>query len=169
MQQTLEGSKYMNLKQAIESSYLAEGLSPSQIERLISIADWRTFKAGEEMVKQFDENKDLLILASGSAHVLTVVGDPIALVQPGMPIGEVALLDDKPRSGTVVAREDCTAVVFPAEPLMNLLMASHDIAAKCLLNLSRILCARLRTANQNLAALMAIEELEESRNRQSVA
>jgi len=153
-------SEQMDLKEAIRSSYLAQGLSEPQLESLYALAEWRSFKEGEEILRQFDESRDLMILAKGVAHILTVVGEPIGLIKPGMPMGEISFLDGKSRSGTVVAIEDCDVVVFSAEPLMALLVASPEMSARCLRNISRVLCARLRTANQNLAALMALDESE---------
>lgn len=150
----------MDLKQAIRSSYLAQGLTESQLESLYALAESRTYEPGEEIIPQFDSSRDLMILAGGLAHITTVVGEPIGLIKPGMPIGEISFLDGKPRSGTVVARERCEVVVFAATPLLDLLASSPDMTARCLKNISRVLCARLRTANQNLAALMALDESE---------
>lgn len=152
--------EHMDLKEAIRSSYLAQGLTDPQLESLYELAEWRSFGEGDEILRQFDESRDLMILASGVAHIMTVVGEPIGLIKPGMPMGEISFLDSKPRSGTVRAQEQCDVVVFAAEPLMELLVSSPDMAARCLWNISRVLCARLRTANQNLAALMALDESE---------
>ena len=93
----------MDLKEAIRASYIARGLTDSDLENLYSLAEWRSFESGQEILRQFDESRDLLILASGTADILTVVGEAIGLIKPGMPIGEVSFLDGKTRSGTVVA------------------------------------------------------------------
>ena len=150
----------MDLKHAIRSSYLAQGFNESQLESLYAIAEWRSFAQDAEILRQFDESRDLMILAGGLAHILTVVGEPIGLIKPGMPMGEIAFLDGKSRSGTVVAKQSCDVVVFPAEGLSELLSKSPVMSAQFLLNVSRVLCARLRIANQNLAALMALDESE---------
>jgi len=150
----------MDLKEAIRSSYLAHGLTATQLESLYALAQWQSFDVGVEIIPQFEDSRDLMILASGIAHITTVVGEPIGLIKPGMPMGEISFLDGKPRSGTVVAKERCDVVVFEAEPLLDLLASSPDMMACCLKNISRVLCARLRTANQNLAALMALDESE---------
>ena len=160
MSLTLHNDGLMEMDEAIRSSYLAQGLSDSHLKRLFAIAKWQTFVTGEEIVRQYERSRDLYILASGAAHVLAVLGEPIGLIKPGMPMGEVSLLDERPRSSTIVATEPCSVVILPAEPLMHLLHRSPSLAAKCLFNLSRVLCDRLRTANKNLAALMAIEESE---------
>jgi CRP-like cAMP-binding protein len=75
-----------------------------------------------------------------------------------MPFGEVAFLDGKRRSGSVVAVADCTVVQIPEQALRDLLRAEPAMAVRALMNLSQILCDRLRKANQQIAALNAIEE-----------
>ncbi len=150
----------MNLKEAVRSSYFAQGLSEGQLESLYALAELRPFDAGEEILREFDDSRDLMILANGSAKVMTVAGELVGQIKAGMPMGEIAFLDGRPRSGTVIAQDDCHVVVFPAGPLTELMMNSPELASRCLLNISKVLCARLRTATRNLAALMAIEEVE---------
>ena len=150
----------MDIREAIRSSYLARDFTDEQLESLYKIAVCRSFEDGEEILRQFDNTRDVLILASGSANILTVVGEPIGMVTPGMPMGEISFIDSKSRSGTAVANGHCEVVVLPAEPLMAILQASPPMAVKALWNLSKVLCMRLRAANNNLAALMAIEESE---------
>jgi len=147
-----------SIETAIRNSYLAEGMSEEQLTPLYRLAHSECFEAGETIVLQFDTQYDLMILASGSADILTVVGEPIGLLKPHMPFGEVSLIDEKPRSATIVARERCEVVVLPASSLMSLLVERPDIANRALVNLCRVLCARLRSANLQLAAMMAMEE-----------
>lgn len=151
-------SHKMNIENAIRESYLAQGLTEDQLRHLYAIAELRTFSDGEPIVRQFDESKDLLILASGRANILTVVGEPIGSIKPGMPVGEMSFLDDKPRSVSVVSCGDSQVIVFPAEPLKEIFEQRPDIALKAVLNISKILCARLRAANNNIAALLAMDE-----------
>lgn len=150
----------MNVEDAIRDSYLARGLEEEQLQQLFAIAEIRTYSDGEPIVRQFDNTKDLLILASGRANILTVVGEPIGSIKPGMPVGEMSFLDDKPRSVSVVSCGTSEVVVLPAEPLRGIFTNRPDIALQAVLNISRILCARLRAANNNIAALMAIDESE---------
>lgn len=148
----------MNIRKAIRESYLASGLVEEQLELLYEIAELRTFEDGEAILTQYDENMDLYILASGRANIVTLLGEPIGLVKAGMPIGEMAFLDGKPRSVSVISVGKSEAVILAAEPLRRILKEREDIALQALLNLSKVLCSRLRSANNNIAALMAIDE-----------
>jgi CRP-like cAMP-binding protein len=155
----------MNVQDAIRESYLAQGFSDEQLGQLFAIAEMRSYEDGEPILRQFDEAQDLLILASGRANILTVIGEPIGVVKPGMPLGEISFLDNKPRSVSVVSSGPSEAVVLPAAPLRQILQDRPDIALRALLNISRVLCARLRAANNNIAALLAIDESEATLSR----
>ena len=150
----------MSVEDAIKDSYIAQGLSDAQLHKLYGIAHFRTFSDGETILQQFDSSKDLLVLASGKAHVVTVVGEPIGLIRAGMPLGEISFIDDRPRSVSVISVGVSEAVLMPADELRKLLDENPDMEIILLRNLSRVLCARLRSANNNIAALMAIDESE---------
>jgi CRP/FNR family cyclic AMP-dependent transcriptional regulator len=155
----------MSVEDAIKDSYIAQGLSEQQLRKLYGIAHFRTYSDGETMLRQFDTCQDLMILASGKAQIMAVVGEPIGQVRAGMPLGEISFIDDRPRSVSVVSMGVSEAVVLPAEDLRAVLDENPDMEIILLRNLSRVLCARLRSANNNIAALMAIDESDAALRR----
>jgi CRP-like cAMP-binding protein len=155
----------MDIRDAIAASYLANGLTEDQLDRLASIAVLRSFQDGETIVEQDDSDRDLLVIARGSVDVLSVTGEVIGRARAGMPVGEISFIDARPRSVTVISHGASEVVVMPADPLWDLLNADRELALRALMNLSRLLCARLRATNRDLAALMAIEEAEPVRGR----
>ncbi len=148
----------MDLKSIIASSYLAQGFTEEFITKIAEISNVRDFEAGSYIVKEDDPSADLMILAEGTAEILTVTEDPIAYIKPNMPFGEVSFLDRKRRSSSVVAHTSCRVLTMPEAPLRDLLRAEPEMAVRALVNLSSLLCDRLRKANQQIAALNAIEE-----------
>jgi CRP-like cAMP-binding protein len=155
----------MSVEDAIKESYIAQGFTPEHLARLYEIAHFRTYSNGDVILRQFDTSADLLILASGKAHIITVVGEPIGVVRPGMPLGEISFIDGRPRSVNVVSQGTSEAVVLPASELRRVLDANPEMWVILLTNLSRVLCARLRSANNNIAALMAIDESDAAARR----
>lgn len=149
---------FMDVRRIIAESYLAEGFSEDFNSKLAAISSLRKFEVGEYMMQDDDDSRDLMILAEGKAEVRTQAEDVIGYLRSPMPFGEVAFLDGKRRSGSVVAIEDCTVVQIPEPELRELLRHEPEMAVRALVNLSRILCDRLRKANQQIAALNAIEE-----------
>ena len=149
---------FMDVRRIIADSYLAAGFTDEFTDKLASISTRLQFKSGEYMMRDDDDSRDLMILAEGRAEVRTQAEDVIGYLKSPMPFGEVAFLDGKRRSGSVVAVEDCTVVQIPEQALRDLLRAEPAMAVRALMNLSQILCDRLRKANQQIAALNAIEE-----------
>ena len=70
----------------------------------------------------------------------------INTVGAGEVIGEMALLDDQPRSATMTAIDDVTALVLPVWEFRGIIKNHPDIALKLLAVLSR----RLRKAENQL-------------------
>jgi CRP-like cAMP-binding protein len=148
----------MTARDALRNSYLANGFTEEQVDVVNAIAILKSFEDGEEIMGLDDNSKDLMILAEGAADILTITDEPIGVVRPGMPMGEISFLDDRPRSARVISTGPSKVVVLPYEELRPLLTTHPELALRALLNLSRVLCQRIRSANRNLEALMALEE-----------
>jgi CRP-like cAMP-binding protein len=131
----------------VRSSYLLSGLTPEQQEKVLALAEERGFDGGAQLVRQFAKDNDILILIEGKARVNSFSGDLIAEPGPGSVIGEMSLIDDKPRSATVVAVGKVLAAVIPNAKLWSLMEAEPAIGKQIILNLARILTERLRRAN----------------------
>lgn len=140
----------MDLASAFRSSYLWSGLTGSQIDRLSLLAEEKTFDGGATMVRQFAKDSDLMIILEGTARINTFSGDMIGEAGPGSVVGEISLVDDKPRSATVVASGRCRAAVIRSSELWSVMEEEPVIAKVVLLNIAKILCARLRNANVQL-------------------
>ena len=140
----------MNPRDAIRASYLARGLSDEEIGLISGIADIRTFDAGEELIRYGERSNDVYVLCDGIVRILTPVGDVLGEIKAGAVVGEIALLDDAPRSATVVARTAGTLAVLPAERLHTLMANRPTLELGLLRNLSRALCTLIRRSNVQL-------------------
>ena len=101
--------------------------------------------AGKVLAKEDEPGKELFIIVSGKARV-TRRGKSLATLGPGDFIGEMALLDHKPRSATVVAEEPMVLLVVSAREFAPLLKSVPDLAESLL----RTLAVRLRAADETL-------------------
>jgi len=82
----------------------------------------------------------------------------LGLCGAGDVFGEMSFLSQLPRSADVVALTDLEILVLTPPFLRKAVNNMPKIAAKVLLNLSIILCDRLRTSSQNwVTALSATE------------
>ncbi len=139
---------------ALRSSYLATDMCEDELKLMASLAELKQVAQNEPVVKQFDREADLYIVLTGKVLINASNGDLVARIKSGGLFGEVSLLDDRPRSATVVAETDVELVMFPAPGLREALDTNPSIAAKVYRNLGRTLCDRLRSANVQIEALL---------------
>jgi CRP/FNR family transcriptional regulator, cyclic AMP receptor protein len=122
---------------------LFHGASPTSIDRLAEVTGEIDFPAGRHIVQQGMVGNGLYILVSGTARV--VQGDDLlARLGPGDFFGELAVIDQMPRTASVVAEEPVTCLALASWDLIALLEQDPHLA----LNLLRELALRLRAADE---------------------
>ena len=102
--------------------------------------------AGRILFKSGDPGTVMYVLLEGSAAVL-VGDDVVEIAGPGAVLGEMALLDEGPRSASVLARRDCTLVPIPREQF-DLLIAETPAFAR---QVMKSMADRLRRMNERQA------------------
>jgi len=117
-------------------------LDKRELQVLARSCQERTYKAGSTIFKQGDAGAGLYVLKSGKVS-LTQASDPdradveIGVMGPGQVMGEMALLDDMPRSATATAVDDVDVLVLPVWDFRGVLRQHPDMALKLLAALSR--------------------------------
>lgn len=145
----------MDLKEAVKHNYLLRDLPGDGLDAVVSLATFSEFSGGDVIIREFDKNTDLFILLEGNARINTFGGEKLAEIGPGGIVGEISLIDEQPRSATVVSMGATKAARISSEKLRDLLRQRHDIASALYRNLALVLCTRIRTANLQLDGLMA--------------
>lgn len=101
----------------------------------------REYPAGASLLRQGETGVGLFILTSGKVQVSQQGPDgevrDLGTFDRGSVLGEMSLLDDLPRTATVVALEPTRALVIPVWDFRAALRESPDIAIKLLGVLSR--------------------------------
>ncbi|MCP4253177.1 MAG: cyclic nucleotide-binding domain-containing protein [Candidatus Scalindua sp.] len=108
------------------------------------------FKAGDVIIKQGSYDTSAYIIESGRVEVSIMVNDKktiFAILGKKQIFGEMALMDDKARSATVMALEKTQVSVIDRKGFNEQLTKNPKI----LFPLIKALFERLRTANQNIA------------------
>jgi CRP-like cAMP-binding protein len=109
---------------------------------LNSGARLRSFKAGETIFKEGDRGDEMFVVHSGEVEIRH--GNRLLeTISEKSIFGEMALIDDGPRSATVVAATDVTVVPVSEKQFLFLVRETPFFA----LNVMRTLVRRLRVAN----------------------
>ena len=123
---------------------LFEGLPKRHLRRIAKLARIRRFAPGSTMVRTGDPGRSFYVLLDGTAKVVRVSGRPRRL-GTGDYFGEMALLDEAPRSAAVVAEGEVLALTIDRPGFTKLVRAEPALAQALL----RTLAARLRAAERS--------------------
>ena len=143
---------------ALNQCHLLRECSPEDINWMDQRLPIRQFDAGQSIVHAGEQASEIFLILSGSVEVrLRLADNPngtrVDVFAAGMSFGEVAFLDNAPRSADVVALESCECRVITYE-LFKLLEAERPQLKFTLLTaLAQQVSANLRHANRELAAM----------------
>ena len=115
-------------------------LSPEERRDFEKSCRWRRFSPDEMIIDQKSDTRDVYFLTRGRVRVVsyTLSGREVALedVPPGGYFGELAALDGKPRSSSVVAVDDSDIAKMAPERFLKVLQIYPDVALKVMINLA---------------------------------
>lgn len=112
----------------------------------------KRFEPDEILFRQGDESDFAVLIISGQAEVLRAAGDDaivLGTVAAGEFVGEMGVIDGRPRSATVRAASRISAELIEREAFLERVSADADLAYKLLLRMS----SRLRDVEQMLTDL----------------
>lgn len=106
----------------------------------------RHYLKEEVIFDEGDEGQAIYVILAGRVAICHEghADQPIALLEGGNFFGELALLDDAPRSAQARAAENCTVLVLFRGDFSSLMQSHALIASKIALQLARHLGTRLR-------------------------
>lgn len=138
--------------QILQSLPLFSELHPNRLKLLAFTAERKTYKAGEDLFRQGDDGDAAYVILKGKADVILESeehGENV-LFQLGQNqiVGELALLCDTPRTATIRAETDLTALKLNKEVFTEL--ARHD--ANFSFHMTRDLSQRLINTTSELNA-----------------
>jgi len=117
----------------------------------------RSFPKGSVIVFEDDPGDALYLVAKGQVKVVLIGEDGreviLSVLGEGNFFGEMSLIDDKPRSATVIAMIDSAVLLLRREDFQSRLRTSPEIAIALLRELSR----RLRRADEKIGSLVLLD------------
>jgi len=132
-------------------------LAPSDLERVSEISRERAYPRNSVILFEDDPGDALYVVAQGQVKVVLIGEDGreviLSVMGEGEFFGEMALVDDEPRSAHVIAMEDSTLLVLRREDFQGILKQTPGIALALLRELSR----RLRRVDEKVGSLVLLD------------
>jgi len=117
-------------------------LSEAAAAEVESVLRPRDLRAGEVLFNQGEAGDELMIVQKGSISIYAPTpgapetGQPIRIFSPGEVLGEMALIDRKPRSLSARAEEASTVLVLCGDDFRLMLHRNPDLALAVMAGLS---------------------------------
>jgi len=132
-------------------------LDDRELASIAAVAKTRRY-AKDDVIFHADESGDVFCLIREGQVKVTMISPEgkeiiLAILGPGDFFGEMALLDDEPRSATVVATEPLDLVTIWRSDFLQILAENFSIAKKVLAEISR----RLRNASNRIESLATMD------------
>lgn len=144
--------------EVLQKSRLFENLLPDELEMLSELSQMKEFKTGDIVFNEHDVGNSLFVIVSGEIEVLRKGGDgklkAIAFMKEPEFFGEMSLIDKELRSATIKAKNDTTLLILTNENLHSFAKVFRNGFTMVVINIARVLSARLRETNAKLSQRM---------------
>jgi CRP-like cAMP-binding protein len=139
------------LSEKLRKTVLFREFTVQEMSEFLDLLDPLSAKAGEVVVRQDEVGDCMYIVVQGSCRVVHHKGDrevELAVLQEGDFFGELALVDEGPRSADVIALNDVALLKISQAVIAAVAGVYPTAAFKLLIAIGRIMVERLRRANQ---------------------
>ena len=138
---------------------LFEGLDDATLVELGEALEERNFTGGELLCEEGSTGHECYFIIEGQVNVSKIIDKDdgrekvLATLQAGDFFGEMALLEDSPRSANVRAAGPTRVLILSRESFWSLLDREADVAVKMLFGIISTIVGRLRRTSTELVAL----------------
>ena len=112
----------------------------------------RTFQAGEIIFSEFEPGDTFYLIQSGRVQLIKLVGEierTLDVLNPSEMFGEMAILENSPRSATAIALDEVKVLEFNSQNFEILLLGNPQIALKLL----KMFCKRIYDSKRRFMIL----------------
>lgn len=142
------------VKKLAQSVKLFSGLAHDDIREFLANCRRRDVAPGEAVICQGEYGSEMFVIVSGLLEVQQETSADVhvlAALEPGDVFGELAILDQLPRSATVRAVSQSIVLMFDRGSLVRIPL----VVPKLFRNIALILSERLRDTNEMLSITLS--------------
>ena len=143
-----------NTRTLLKNTKVFASLSRRELESIERITYKRFFEEGETVFKQGDPGIGMYIIQRGTICIVQSPGNHVlAELIDGDFFGEIALLNETPRSASAIAKTDCNLLCISQPDLLGLFKRNPRLGVNVLMPLSQITGQRVIQLDHELLTL----------------
>jgi len=150
----------MEINDLFRRIFLFQDLSEEELALISGITAERDLRQGEVIFKEGEVGDTFYMVLEGRIRIskgITGGGEEaLAILDKGSYFGEMALIDEFPRSASAIAQTDCQLLLMDKSDFLKLVSTHKDLAYKLLWMFCKTLSHRLRETNEKISSLFAI-------------
>jgi CRP/FNR family transcriptional regulator, cyclic AMP receptor protein len=141
----------------LEKIPIFAGIGEVHLHRIAAIGTEEEHALGTTIFAEGDAGTKLYVVLAGAVRVSRMVPgmgeEALAVFKPGAYFGEMALIDEAPRSAHAIVHERARLFIIAKSDLEELLFIDRELAYELLWNFVRTLSRRLRETNDKMTFL----------------
>lgn len=113
----------------------------------------RDYDVGTVLFREGDPGREMYVIQSGDVEISRMMGEKrqtLALLPPGEFFGEMAIINNRPRSATATVKKKARLLVIDGETFEAMLRGKTEIAVRMIKSMAE----RLERANQQIELLL---------------
>jgi CRP-like cAMP-binding protein len=144
----------------LKKVHLFENLSLKELEKIERIARTETHAKDAVLFSEGDPGSQCYVIIKGEVRISKFIPnigeEALAVLKAGDYFGEMALIDNFPRSAHAIANTDIEALAIDKTDLDKILIMDRELGYKLLWAFTRTLSRRLRETNEKMATFLAM-------------
>ena len=140
----------------LRSVALFASLDDAERHRLEGACQWRTYRPGQQVIESGSDGKEVFFVVQGAVNIINFSPSrrevAFATAREGDYFGELAAIDQLPRSASAVAIEESLLAALPSEVFVDLLKRRVEVTFRVLQGLTHI----VRTSDVRIMELSTL-------------
>lgn len=140
--------------------HLFENLTEQELEKILKICVKQTYPRDAVIFREGEAGDRCYIITTGAVRISKFIPnigeEALAVLKTGDYFGEMALIDNFPRSAHAIANEDLDVFAINKTELDKVLIDDRELGYKLLWTFTKTLSKRLRETNEKMAGFLAM-------------
>jgi len=132
------------------------------LTQLSALFDERIFEFNDIIFDEGSLGQSMLVIISGEVRITQISNnsseEALIILRKGDLFGEMALIEEMPRSATAIAHKNCVILEIKREKFVNFINKNPSIGLKILWKLTKTLSSRLRETDNKLKTFINLSQ-----------